>query len=260
MDNTSYNIRIPKRWVRVSMIVAVTALIVAPLSAVASHTFTDVPTSNTHHDDITWLRDADVTRGCNPPANTRYCPDDFVTRAQMASFLERLATNQVVDAGTLDGREASGIVSLTGNRATGTPEVDVSGVTKIEEINVATSDDGLLFITGNSTWRSQNTASNILVWLQLNNTTCNNGISSVRSIGWGYASPPGEVNLSSLSIDGPIAVSAGNHTVTLCANPFDGNLTPSLFGGSIQAIFVGEGSIATGIASGSGGTLPGTSG
>ena len=28
-------------------------------------------------------------RGCNPPANTMYCPDDFVTRAQMAAFLVR---------------------------------------------------------------------------------------------------------------------------------------------------------------------------
>ncbi|MFP3915884.1 MAG: choice-of-anchor Q domain-containing protein, partial [Actinomycetota bacterium] len=32
---------------------------------------------------------ADITRGCNPPANDRYCPGDPVTRAQMASFLVR---------------------------------------------------------------------------------------------------------------------------------------------------------------------------
>jgi uracil-DNA glycosylase len=35
------------------------------------------------------LRTAGVTQGCNPPANTRYCPDDFVTRGQMATFLKR---------------------------------------------------------------------------------------------------------------------------------------------------------------------------
>ena len=38
---------------------------------------------------INRLRTAGVTQGCNPPANTRYCPDDFVTRGQMAAFLVR---------------------------------------------------------------------------------------------------------------------------------------------------------------------------
>ena len=32
---------------------------------------------------------AGVTRGCNPPANDRFCPDDFVTRGQMAAFFRR---------------------------------------------------------------------------------------------------------------------------------------------------------------------------
>jgi len=35
------------------------------------------------------LRTAGVTQGCNPPANDRYCPEDFVTRGQMATFLKR---------------------------------------------------------------------------------------------------------------------------------------------------------------------------
>ena len=30
-----------------------------------------------------------ITNGCNPPANTRYCPEDYVTRGQMAVFLAR---------------------------------------------------------------------------------------------------------------------------------------------------------------------------
>jgi hypothetical protein len=40
--------------------------------------------------DIDRLGTAGVTRGCNPPANTRFCPDDFVTRGQMAAFLFRV--------------------------------------------------------------------------------------------------------------------------------------------------------------------------
>jgi len=32
---------------------------------------------------------AGITQGCNPPTNNRFCPDDFVTRGQMAAFLSR---------------------------------------------------------------------------------------------------------------------------------------------------------------------------
>lgn len=39
--------------------------------------------------DILRLATAGVTRGCNPPDNDRYCPDDPVTRGQMAAFLFR---------------------------------------------------------------------------------------------------------------------------------------------------------------------------
>ena len=39
--------------------------------------------------DITWLADQGITKGCNPPANTLFCPDDTVTRAQMAAFMVR---------------------------------------------------------------------------------------------------------------------------------------------------------------------------
>lgn len=39
--------------------------------------------------DIEWLAATGVTRGCNPPANTLFCPDAPVTRGQMAAFLVR---------------------------------------------------------------------------------------------------------------------------------------------------------------------------
>ena len=39
--------------------------------------------------DIERLAAAGITRGCNPPANDRYCPDEAVTRGQMAAFLVR---------------------------------------------------------------------------------------------------------------------------------------------------------------------------
>jgi hypothetical protein len=39
--------------------------------------------------DIERLAAAGITRGCNPPANDRFCPDGKVTREQMAAFLVR---------------------------------------------------------------------------------------------------------------------------------------------------------------------------
>ncbi|MGH8911840.1 MAG: hypothetical protein ACRDVD_04955, partial [Acidimicrobiia bacterium] len=50
--------------------------------------FNDDDTS-VHEFDINRLAHADITRGCNPPANTIYCPNQSVTRAQMAAFLHR---------------------------------------------------------------------------------------------------------------------------------------------------------------------------
>ncbi len=40
-------------------------------------------------DDINRLAEAGITRGCNPPLNTQFCPDQKVSRGQMAAFLVR---------------------------------------------------------------------------------------------------------------------------------------------------------------------------
>jgi peptidoglycan hydrolase-like amidase len=39
--------------------------------------------------DIEWLAGVGVTKGCNPPKNTLFCPDDAVSREVMAAFLNR---------------------------------------------------------------------------------------------------------------------------------------------------------------------------
>jgi S-layer homology domain len=38
---------------------------------------------------IAWMATQGITLGCNPPTNDQYCPDDNVTRGQMAAFLVR---------------------------------------------------------------------------------------------------------------------------------------------------------------------------
>ena len=39
--------------------------------------------------DIDKLATAGITKGCNPPTNSNYCPTSNVTRGQMAAFLHR---------------------------------------------------------------------------------------------------------------------------------------------------------------------------
>jgi hypothetical protein len=39
--------------------------------------------------DINRIAAAGITKGCNPPANDRFCPNSMVTRGQMAAFLVR---------------------------------------------------------------------------------------------------------------------------------------------------------------------------
>jgi hypothetical protein len=51
--------------------------------------FGDVPVDSTFFQDIGKLATSGITRGCNPPTNDRYCPDEQVTRAQMAAFMVR---------------------------------------------------------------------------------------------------------------------------------------------------------------------------
>jgi hypothetical protein len=54
----------------------------------AGATFTD-DDGNTHEADIETIAAADITRGCNPPDNDEYCPDDGFTRGQAAAFFNR---------------------------------------------------------------------------------------------------------------------------------------------------------------------------
>lgn len=50
--------------------------------------------------DIEWLAETGITRGCNPPVNTLFCPDASVTRGQMATFLVRLAGLEGIEVDT----------------------------------------------------------------------------------------------------------------------------------------------------------------
>lgn len=107
MSDKSVTIRVPRRVLRLGAVVVAVGVLTASSVALASHTFNDVDSNSVFHEAITWLKEAGVTVGCNPPSNTEYCPEDNVTREQMAAFMKRLAENRVVDAARLQGQPAS---------------------------------------------------------------------------------------------------------------------------------------------------------
>lgn len=93
----------PIRKKTVVLFTVMAVFVSLPLAVIAGHNqFTDVPDGHTHHTAIGWMLDSGITEGCNPPANDNYCPGDNVTRGQMATFMKRLAENQVVDASTAE--------------------------------------------------------------------------------------------------------------------------------------------------------------
>lgn len=136
--------------------------VAVPVSVYASHQFDDVPSSHTFHSSIAWLAETGITRGCNPPANDEFCPDDPVTRGQMATFLERFhdqfVTNTAVGIGVASRSSAAspsggnGVVyGLTLNM-----DVPVAGVlivtASVDIANPSTSDAFFCGInTGGST-------------------------------------------------------------------------------------------------------------
>jgi hypothetical protein len=94
---------------RRTVLLTVVAVLAIAAPAAATHLFGDVPSTNTHHDAIAELAGAGVTAGC---AEAAFCPGQAVTRAQMASFLQRGATRVNADSSsTTLARGADGSVS-----------------------------------------------------------------------------------------------------------------------------------------------------
>ena len=66
---------------------AILAVATGPASAAACAGFTDIDEASAFCADVQWIRNRAVTLGCSP---TAYCPDNAVTRLQMAVFMSRL--------------------------------------------------------------------------------------------------------------------------------------------------------------------------
>lgn len=126
--------RIPRRFLPVFVLGLV--LFAVPVGVFASHQFSDVPTGSLFHGDIDAIADAGVTSGCGAG---KYCPDAFVTRGEMAAFMNRLGALApekvpVVNADRLDGYQANAMsrvasssfeATLVGSETTGRIAVQI---------------------------------------------------------------------------------------------------------------------------------------
>jgi hypothetical protein len=72
----------------IALVLVVGAGVAAGAELPPGGSFTD-DNGNIHEANIEAVRAADITTGCNPPTSDKYCPDDPVTRGQMAAFLHR---------------------------------------------------------------------------------------------------------------------------------------------------------------------------
>ena len=122
-----------RSWLRISIALALLVIVMVPIAVTAAGGYFTDDDGSVFEADIEWMAANGVTVGCNPPVFDRYCPNDPVTRGQMAAFMHRLATNQVVDAataitaesagdaGTLDGHPPSDFAPSTHTHDTPTP-------------------------------------------------------------------------------------------------------------------------------------------
>ena len=161
---------------------AVALVGVLSLGASATHSFLDVPEDHIFHGDIEWMKDADVTRGCNPPANTEYCPEEFTTRGQMAAFFHRFSNSGVLNAGTLDGKDSTEFLGVDGKAA----DSDLlDGIDSTEFVQKTELEELTQFPTGSVTVREADESTGLIVAGNTYTTACEPG---EVAIGGGYES------------------------------------------------------------------------
>jgi len=233
------------RSLRLSVVILLAVAILAPVavSAAGGH-FTDDDDSifEAH---IEWMADSAITLGCNPPTNDNYCPDDSVTRGQMAAFMHRLADNQVVDAGELGGQDPGYYQNMfwASDVELG-PLADplVTESLNTAELAIDAPYDGYLLINASASIHDLDSTVQTLWWVQIDNSTCTATTDSVTQVGLAYASVYATQHRQSASISGGVAVTAGNHTVTLCGNALT-LYEARVYGPSLTVLFTTAGTV-----------------
>jgi hypothetical protein len=198
-------------------VLLVAIALAAPAVVLASHQFTDVPTGNSFHSQISTLATAGITRGCNPPSNTRYCPADPVHRDQMAAFIIR-------SAGRMDQTlfelpivvDQSAFASLT---------IKTEGRAWID------ADAAFYFL-------SENTPSGVILPCENNAHLEIDGTIEARTFAWARTRTnpaSGDWDIFNAATHLSIAVDAGTHTVNLIWDDGQGTCEMGIGRGSLSA-------------------------
>lgn len=256
---------------RVLLIATALTLFVVPIAAIGAGSFEDVPDDHVFTADIGWLASVGVTKGCNPPQNTKYCPDSNVTRGQMAAFMHRLADG-VVDADTVDGMDAAGFAAAVHDhdgtypvktaKAADSDKLDgkdsiayttfVFGVRKdwgfttgiiptapsfgeLLTVSHTALSSGYVSLTYSASLSYQSAATSFLVGVAIDDQTCASVIRDTMA----YGSIDTGTSFDTVASSTILAASAGSHTYSLCANTASGDV--ALVTASIQGLFATEG-------------------
>ena len=147
---------------------AIAVLIAFPMGALAVASFTDVPEGSTYFNDVEALKASGVTTGCTA---TTYCPKAYVTREQMAAFLNRLGAlgagkTPVVNAAELGGFRAQDLIRVATNGSPNLLDGDVSGTAALHALLDA-PDSGYLTVTASGAVDYESGTGSDLLYCQL---------------------------------------------------------------------------------------------
>lgn len=213
------------RWKAVLVGVVALAVIVPAAAFAATSVFDDVADDSVYVNDINWLAASGVTKGCNPPANTRFCPGSNVTREQMAAFMHRLSVNRVVDAGTLQGFTAAQLGGGTQSVAAGAGARNGSSddptilredsITQLASLGVRIpASGGVIDMTGTVMFDTfePDSSSFVSAWMTWD-LSCTSTANSLAGAGADVSN----VWYANIPLNAAVSPSAGNHTIRLCA-------------------------------------------
>jgi hypothetical protein len=241
-------------------------MVTLPVTAAVGR-FADVHDDSPFAADIEWLADAGITRGCGTDL---FCPEDPVTRQQMAAFLHRLAEGRIVNAATadhattadsaadssaLDGRSGETYDAFViGDTRAGADQSGYAAICAVEEmpscpVGAIVSDgvliaeatfataaaDSVAAVTATTSLSSLMAIStfDVYVWLELDSSNCTDVINAAAT-GANVRQTLLPQNLETVSVAATLSIPvAGNHSIALCAQPYAGKagiLTSAIIG------------------------------
>jgi hypothetical protein len=162
----------------------------APTLVLAAHLFTDVPNGG-FHNDISRIAGAGITAGCTP---TTYCPNETVTRGQMAAFLNRTGGRVAYNTNGFQtdlssSKELGAVTIRAGNVQGGTASIalEASGYTFTSGPN----ETGCVPCTVTFQISKDGGGSSLYAWMTVHNLSVSEQESSSGAISWVVGVPTG---------------------------------------------------------------------